>query len=136
MIFAYAFYREDIESLMKALSKQARMYFDQNKDMIGRMKSLINYEFRVNSQIDLMCLQKLDLSNIEFKVIGLPLEQEGSIMSTIKVLQMVKKNHPTSNLSCLSLTLKRTNAVHYVAFLSRFYYLKKLEIKGSSSKAL
>lgn len=51
-ILSYAFYKEEIERMLRILSKQAKEYLDQNAHFIDSMKSMIEYDFKVESAMD------------------------------------------------------------------------------------
>lgn len=60
-ILGLAFYREEVSSLMKLLSKQSITFAEQNTDFILRMRSKISYSFSIPSQLTLHSLKTLNL---------------------------------------------------------------------------
>jgi hypothetical protein len=44
-ILSFAFYKEEVERLLRMLSKQSREYYAENLEMIDSMKSMISYDF-------------------------------------------------------------------------------------------
>lgn len=62
-ILSFAFFKEEVERLLRILSKQSREYYGQNEDMIDEMKSMIKYDFNLyeGTILDKRNIKTLDL---------------------------------------------------------------------------
>jgi len=97
LILGFAYYKEEVETLLTLLSKSSRNYLAKNKGDIEGLRSLI--DFKLTYPQDFMQLQTLDLSNacLSFRI-GSKIETEEEMQLLLGALYKVAEKYPTCTL--------------------------------------